>query len=231
MSVVQERVKSALHQLRHWIVFLGVRRVVSGVVSMAVVAVVGWWLLRAPAPPVESQIVRVTTTSISQVVSETSSPTLASRITVHVAGAVQKPGVYELSPQARVVDAIDAAGGATNGADLNAINLALPLVDSEQIFVPRKGEKIIHPRSSPRSSSEVQQPSSSGSGNTQSGLVNINTASAKELEALPGVGPSTAKAIITYRTTVAPFSSLDDLLQVSGIGPAKLEAMRGFITV
>ena len=231
MSWLQIQARHVVEHLRHWLAFMGLRRLISGAVSTVVVVFVGWWLLRSPAPPVESTIARVTSTAL--VASPmTSVPTTAlTEITVHVAGAVNKPGVYVLSSRSRVVDAITAAGGPTRSADVDAINLALPLVDSEQIVVPRRGEKVVIRNPSPRSApGSPREPTSNGD-QSKDILININTASASELESLPGVGPATAKAIIAHRTTVAPFSSVDDLLQVAGIGPAKLEAMRAYVAL
>jgi competence protein ComEA len=232
MLWLREQVQSVIDRCRHWIAFTGVRRLIGASVSTVVAVGVGWWLLRSPAPPIETSIARVTTTASTHNTVQTFgvSTTAPSTITVHVAGAVNSPGVYVLPSQSRVVDAVEAAGGATRVADVDAINLALPLLDSEQVVVPRRGQKVVSPSSPPR------QPSGSARGtpNDQSVAttsVNINTASATELESLPGVGPTTAQAIITHRTTVAPFSSVDDLLQVSGIGPAKLEAMRVYVSL
>lgn len=230
MAWLQQQIRVATNTLRHWVVFMGLRRLIGAGVSCVVVLCVGWWLLRSPAPPVELSIPRVPTTQLSASTMLTPT-TIPTSITVHVAGAVEKPGVYVLAPQARVIDAVAAAGGPTRSADVNAINLASPLVDSEQIIVPRRGEKAIRPDASSRPSSDSSTKEPSYKKDGQNSLININTASATELETLPGVGPSTAKAIITYRTTVAPFSSIDDLLQVSGIGPAKLEAIRAYIAV
>jgi len=211
---------------------MGVRRLIGAVISTVVAVCVGWWLLRSPAPPIETTIARVATTSSDNptvsVVVATTTPT---KITVHVAGAVSNPGVYVLPSQSRVIDAVNAAGGPTRSADVDAINLASPLVDSEQIVVPRRGEKVTTPAQTSRPSSDSRGITSPKETDAKDALVNINTANANELEALPGVGPSTAKAIITHRTTVAPFASVEDLLQVSGIGPTKLEAMRAYVTL
>jgi competence protein ComEA len=120
----------------------------------------------------------------------------------------------------RVVDAVNRAGGAKNGADLTSLNLAAPLADGTQIVVPRPGAT-----SAPGTSTS----DSGTAGGTA--LININTASETELEALPGVGPVTAAAIIDYRTQNGPFSAVDDLIDVSGIGPSTLEQIRPFATV
>ena len=132
-------------------------------------------------------------------------------ITVDVAGAVTKPGVYKLSPTSRVVDALSAAGGALKGTDTSDINLARPLKDGEQIYVypPLKGGS-----SAARRSSTVHPARTSGP-------VFVNRASVKEFEALDGIGPVLASRIVAYRKTNGPFTTVEDLLKVSGIGPTK----------
>lgn len=169
-------------------------------------------------------------------------------IYVHVAGKVNNPGVYELKPGSRVIDAIKKAGGAKPDADLESINLAEKLEDGEQVYIAAKGE-VAKPAASTvvNSSSSFNnapaRPSSSTSGMSTGkssggidklrdpgdGKVNINTAGLEELQRLPGVGPSTAQKIIDYREANGRFNSIDELDEVSGIGPAKLEKMRPFI--
>ena len=210
--------------------WLGYRRVISTAVATAVVAIGAWWVVRIPPAPVESNISFTATSMISGV--SASSPTDAIPsvgIVVHVAGEVKNPGVYTLSGSARMIDAVLAAGGATARADLEVINLATPLMDSSQIYVPAKGatERPIFARPQPGMNGAV---STNGSPDL-SGVVNINRASVTELDALPGVGPTTAQAIVDYRTTNGPFGSPEDLLNVKGIGPAKFEAMRKLVGV
>ena len=210
--------------------WFGFRRVISVAVAVAVVAVGAWWVVRVPPAPVESTI-SFTATSLAGDESA-SSPAEANSslgIVVHVAGEVNNPGVYTLSNSARMIDAVLAAGGATARADLEVINLATPLMDSSQIFVPAKGvaERPVFARPQPGMNGVQSTQNSSDSG----GVVNINRASVTELDALPGVGPSTAQAIVAYRTTNGPFSSPEDLLNVKGIGPAKFEAMRKLVGV
>ena len=202
----------------------------STAVAVAVVAVGAWWVVRVPPAPVESSI-SFTATSLAGGASE-SVPTEAIPslgIVVHVAGEVKNPGVYTLSNSARMIDAVLAAGGATARADLEVINLATPLMDSSQIYVPAKGaaERPVFARPQPGVNG-VQSTQSSPDTN---GIVNINRASVTELDALPGVGPSTAQAIVDYRTTNGPFGSPEDLLNVRGIGPAKFDAMRKLVGV
>ena len=193
-----------------------------------------WWVLRVPPPPPESAIVFATTSVVapggSNNLGVTANPVF---IRVHVAGEVLRPGVYQLPGTARVVDAVDAAGGPTAFADVDVINLAAALFDTAQIFVPRRGSAISR-APIPRPLPGVNVPPSPNV-NTPEGAsstrININTASMSDLDTLSGVGPSTAKAIIDYRTKNGPFGSIEDLLNVRGIGPAKLDAMREQVTV
>jgi competence protein ComEA len=140
-----------------------------------------------------------------------------------------------LLPTARVIDALQAAGGATSAADLVVVNLAAPLVDAAQVFIPRIGStprvKLPRPRAGinlPTAGSVVVGSSGggTGSGSVVPGIVDLNSASLSDLDSLPGVGPSTAQAIIDYRVANGPYASVDDLLNVRGIGPSKLAAMR-----
>jgi competence protein ComEA len=174
----------------------------------------GLWYVRSLPRPVE---VLAATSSPAAAASATSSPE-AVPILVDVAGWVRRPGVYEFHEGDRVIDAIEAAGGARSGATLDALNLAAPLADGTQILVPRR-----------------QAPGSVGSAATGeaagSSKVNINSASAAELEALPGVGEVIAGLIVDYRTANGPFGSVDDLLDVSGIGEVTLENIRDLVTV
>ncbi|EEH66912.1 comEA protein [Actinomyces urogenitalis DSM 15434] len=160
------------------------------------------------------------------------------QVVVHVAGAVAVPGVVVLRPGARVADAIDAAGGPAADADTDQLNLARPLADGEQVRVPRAGEDT---------STWAQQPAGSGSGQATAGqtdgqpahsqgaqaggLINLNTADAAALEDLPGIGPALAERIVSHRESHGPFATVEDLLDVPGIGQAKLEALRDRATV
>lgn len=127
-------------------------------------------------------------------------------VVVHVAGRVQEPGLIRLPVGSRVADAIEAAGGAVKERDLDSVNLARVLVDGEQIQV---GASTV----------------------SSDGGININSASASELEELPGVGPVLAQRIVEWRTANGPFTSIDDLGQVSGIGTSVLEQLRGVARV
>lgn len=138
----------------------------------------------------------------------------------HVVGAVHDPGLVELADGARVADAVEAAGGPTDEADLSGVNMARPITDGEQIHVPRPGETPADP--GPRGAAR-----SGGSPGTGSGAaIDLNTADATTLETLPGIGPALAQRIIDWRTSHGPFASVDELDDVSGIGPAVLEQIR-----
>ncbi|HEX9693484.1 MAG TPA: ComEA family DNA-binding protein [Actinomycetota bacterium] len=183
---------------------------------MALVAITvggaGLWYVRSLPRPVE---VRAAAASSAAGASATSSPDIVP-ILVDVAGWVRSPGVYEFHDGDRVIDAIEAAGGARRGAALDALNLAAPLADGTQILVLRR---------------QASGSAPSVDGSTTSSKVNINSASAVELEALPGIGEVIAQEILDYRTENGPFGSVDDLLDVSGIGEVTLENIRDLVTV
>lgn len=149
------------------------------------------------------------------------------RIYVHVAGAVRSPGVYELTAGARVVEALRAAGGPARGADTDAVNLARPLVDGEQIWIPKRGEAP----PAGAGGGGGGPPGGGGAGAARDGKVNINLASASELEELPGIGPVLAERIVEYREQHGPFRTVRDLLKVSGIGEKKFSSLESHITV
>jgi len=216
----------------YWIAFVGPRRLAIGTVATCVALVMLWLLVRPSAPPLESVVPQV---SGAETVNSAASVSAPSTLTVHVAGAVKKPGVYVLSSTARVVDAVTAAGGPLTSADLEGINLAQTLVDTEQIYIPPRSRRTtpvtVAPRLKPsRSTTPSTAPGSSGS-TAGSTVLNLNTATASELDALPGVGPATAKAIIDHRTKKGPFTKVEDLLNVAGIGPSKLAALRDQVAV
>jgi competence protein ComEA len=149
-------------------------------------------------------------------------------IAIHVVGAVVRPGLYEFPKGARVQDAIDAAGGSLASADETGLNLAATLEDGQQLEIPyRSGsEPEVRTDSLDLPSSSEQQDSPP----TQD-LVNINSATLEELDALPGIGPTTAQKIIDYRDENGPFSVIEDIMNVSGIGPATFEDIQELITV
>jgi competence protein ComEA len=142
---------------------------------------------------------------------------------VYVTGAVEHPDVYLLAPQSIVKDAIRAAGGPTEEADMERINLAVELSDQQHVYVPRKGED-----EAAAVSPGDEVPSSSG---VTGSKVNINRASISELDTLPGVGPAIAQRIVDYRTEHGDFSTIEDLMNVKGIGPATFAKLEDQITV
>ena len=138
-------------------------------------------------------------------------------VSIHVAGEVRRPGVHELQAGSRVIDAISAAEGPTERAELDALNLAAFVADGERIYVPAEDEIVAG------SMIDIVQ----GVGT----LVNLNRASTIELETLPGIGPATAAEIVNDRSVNGPFSSVDDLVRVSGVGPATVEKLRDVVSV
>jgi competence protein ComEA len=142
----------------------------------------------------------------------------SSVILVHVAGAVRTPGLYELPSDARVADAVAAAGGPRREADLDALNLAEVLKDGLRIEVPRAGEP---PAASPAASPGTEFGST----------ISVNTADQAALETVPEIGPVTAAAIIAHREEIGSFSSVEQLIEVDGIGPATLETILPYLSL
>lgn len=145
----------------------------------------------------------------------------AAVLVVHVAGAVEDPRLVELPSGARVAEAIEAAGGLREDADPAGVNLAREVVDGEQILVPSRNED----------GSAAEGPQGSAGTGGSAGAVNINTADETALQQLPGVGPSTAAKIVAHRQEHGPFRTVDDLQDVSGIGPKTVEDLRALATV
>lgn len=186
-------------------------RLVAGAAAAVVLALGAWLLLRTPTGPPPETFLPMADAAASS----TSSSTPAT-VLVHAAGAVAHPGVYELVAGARVADLIDAAGGPTPDADVDQLNLAAPVADGERVYVPRAGEIV---------------PGGPGNGDSPKGPLDLNTATLDQLDELPGIGPATAKAIIDERDRRGGFTSVEELLDVRGIGPAKLEQLRDLVTV
>lgn len=149
-------------------------------------------------------------------------------VQVFVSGEVANPDVYELPAGTIVADAINLAGGFTANANPEGVNLAQPLLDGMQIRVPAIGEEVSVPALvEPESSTS----NSGGTAGSSGEKININTATAEELDSLPGIGPSTAAAIIAYREENGLFTSIEGLLEVTGIGPAKFDEIKDLVTV
>ena len=210
--------------LADWIAWFGPGRLVTSAVAVLIVCGGVFWLVRSTPPsteaglPVATSIITTSSTvdtAVAPAASELSGP-----VSVHVAGAVERAGVYELEPGSRVYAAIAAAGGATPDADADALNLAAEVVDGSRVYVPVVGETLPVP---------VVEPGG-GEPTGPAAPVDVNRATAGELDVLPGVGPATATAIVTERERNGPFLSVDDLERVPGIGPAKLDALRELVT-
>lgn len=216
--------RSMAERARRWVDWFGIGRLVAASAATVIVGAGAVWMVRAPAPSTESFLPRATTTGVAVSTSEPVEvlvSTTLPEVTVHVAGAVVEPGVYVLGPGARVRDAIVAAGGPTETADWNALNLAASIADGVKVYVPNVGEEL-----PPSLTTPLAAPADSAA----AGPVDVNVASADELDTLPGVGPATAAAIVTERERNGPFVDIDDLDRVPGIGPAKLEALRDLVT-
>ncbi|WP_309128542.1 ComEA family DNA-binding protein [Microbacterium sp.] len=170
-------------------------------------ASVGWGILRGQTAPVES--IPLDDGASSAVVTE------GAELYVHVLGEVAKPGLYILDPQARLVDALAAAGGTLEAADLQAVNLARPLSDGEQIVVPARGKTP---------SGESPPPPSDG-------RIDLNSADQAALETLPRIGPALAERILQWRDENGRFRAVEDLLAVPGIGEKLLAGIREKVRV
>ena len=154
----------------------------------------------------------------------------AAQVVVDVAGAVARPGVVTLDDGARVEDALAAAGGVIDGADLRGVNRAARLSDGQRVYVPLDGEAT-PAISDPSGGAGSGLDAGGGSALDAPQLVNINSAGADELDALPGVGPSTARAIVEDREANGPFAMPEDLMRVSGIGEKKFAKLKSSICV
>ena len=176
--------------------------------GLVVVAFLGWRYLGrgGDAPPAAAPAIQV---------GEEGGGGEPSRVTVDVAGAVRRPGVYRLPAQARVVDAVRRAGGARHRADLSALNLAAKLEDGRQVLVPVRGAAA----------------AASGAAATAATPLDLNTATEEQLDQLDGIGPGMAGTILEYRQAHGGFGSVDELSQVPGIGEKRLAALRDKVRV
>lgn len=209
----------------------------AGVVALAVVGVIAvlvtvFTLMGDSTPPVAS----ANLPPVQMVSSAAPTPAVpgpAEPVVVSVVGLVHEPGLVTLAAGARIADALDAAGGPLDGADLIGLNMARRVSDGEQILVG-----IAAPPGQPTtmgssvSGEPAEAPPQAGpSPGAATGPVNLNTATAEELDTLPGVGPVTAEAIVAWRTANGQFTSVDQLGDVDGIGPARLAKLRDQVHV
>jgi competence protein ComEA len=195
---------------RAWLAGLGRGEMAAlALVGLVITGGAGLWYVRSLPRPIQ-------TVEVSQPLP---GPTPSPVVYAHVAGWVKQPGVYELRQGDRVIDAIERAGGPRRGADLDLLNLAALVVDGQQVLVPRRtavagavgGDRPVH--------------------GSQPQKVNLNLATADELESLPGIGEVLAQRIIDHREGNGPFTTVEELLEVSGIGEARLEDIREEVTV
>jgi len=205
----------------------------AAVTVAVLVAVTAWWILRAEPETVSVTSERALPTTLSpsdvfpaqvplrETAATTGKPTSDASVIVDVAGKVRRPGIVELPAGARVADALDSAGGVRPGVDIAALNLARLLVDGEQIVVGLE-VPILEP--SPESLGTI-------AGTPTPLRVDLNSATAEQLETLPGIGPVTAAAILAWRAENGAFTAVDELLEVSGIGDATLAEVEAYVYV
>jgi competence protein ComEA len=178
------------------------RRLLAGVVLAALVVVLGVRHFAGPAAAPASSFAPIRAAAPARPASR--------KIVVDVAGAVRRPGLYRLAPGTRIADAVALAGGATRKADIALVNLAAPLADGEQVVVPLRGV-------------------ASAAAGVPTTPVDLNSASAEQLDALPGIGPATAAKIVAFRQEHGPFHAVADLDAVPGIGPSRIDQLKGLV--
>jgi competence protein ComEA len=200
------------------------RRELAALAVVVVVTLAGGavWYVRSLPRPIDV-VRRPGAVGVAQPVAAPAVTPSPSSILVHVAGKVRRPGVYEFREGDRVIDAIDAAGGARGDAALDELNLAAPLTDGSQVLVPGRSAAAPAPIG--------EGSTTSGAADATTAKINVNTADAAELEELPGIGEVLSQAIVDYRVENGPFSSVDELEDVSGIGPSILEDVRDLVGV
>src|SRR5882757_4409069 len=214
----------------------------AGVIALAAVGIIAvlatvFTLMRDKPPPISSAKLP----PVEMVSTATSTPGAAPKpdgpVVVSVVGLVRKPGLVTLEPGARIADALTAAGGTVDGADLIGLNMARRVNDGEQIIVgiaaaPGEPAAMGSSISSwPATAARADAPSTAGTPVEPGGLVDLNAAAVEELDTLPGIGPVTAAAIIAWRDANGRFTSIDQLGDVDGIGPARLEKLRALVRV
>lgn len=202
-------------------------RLAAGAAAATAAAVLALGVLRGPAPPPPELTMPMAGGAGDPAASTTSTtarPAVAAPH-VHAAGAVVQPGLYRLAPGARVADLLDAAGGPRADADLDRVNLAALLQDGERVFVPVAGQEV------PPVAGGQPAGLSDGAAGTPDVPLDLNSATLDQLDTLPGVGPATGQAILDERERRGGFRSVEDLLEVRGIGEAKLAGLRDLVRV
>jgi len=177
-----------------------------GLALLVVLVVAGRWAGRAAPTPAPA--------ARAPVVAGAAAGTPGPAVVVHVVGAVRRPGLYRLPEGSRNADAVARAGGATRAADLALVNLAAPVADGIQVVVPRRGSAA----------------GAGGAGGAGAGPVSLSSATLEQLDALPGIGPTTAQRILDFRAQHGAFRSVDELDAVPGFGPARVEQLRELVT-
>lgn len=214
--------RAGLAHVNRYIVYVVAAIFICGIAF----ALLRWWpgssassqefSIDAPA----TDMVQSETTQVAGA-SETASASQLSTLVVHVAGAVRRPGVVQCPPGSRVQDAISLAGGPLGNAATDAVNLARLLTDGEQIFVPTHDQASAMPQGAgPGASSASSNPA----------VIDLNSATAEQLESLPGIGPSISTRIVADREANGPFGSPEDLMRVSGIGQKRFDALKDMIS-
>jgi competence protein ComEA len=232
-----------LRELRDWVEELacragvdgwpaGVRRAAS-LLALGLIALAVWrWGLAGDAgggatPAGVGGASQRPSAGLSKEASASGRPSAPETVTVHVVGAVRRPGVYALRSGSRAADAVAAAGGLLGNADQAAVNLARVVADGEQIAVPVQGAVGAGGAGAGGAGGGA---GGAGGRGVAGGKVDLNTATVEQLDTLPGVGPATAQKIVADRTENGPFRSVEDLLRVPGIGAKKLDALKDLVT-
>jgi competence protein ComEA len=203
--------------------------VAMGLAALVAALLAGWWVLssRPHAVPVPTS----RGPGSSPVGSGPPSSTASGHLVVDVVGKVRRPGVYRIADGARVDDALRMAGGALPGVELSSLNLARKVVDGEQIAVGVGGAGGAAPPGGSAAGGPAAGGPAGSAGAAAGAPVNLNTATVQQLDALPGIGPVLAQRILDWRTAHGRFASVDQLREVTGIGPSRFDDLRPLVTV
>ena len=201
------------------------------IAALAILVTVFTLVRQRPAPVVAANLPPVQMMSTAAPTTSAAPPGSGEEMVVSVIGLVQQPGLVTLTPGARVADAVSAAGGPLRGADTAGLNLARHLADGEQIAVGIATPAGQPPLLGSSVAGQSDLPGRSPAPATPAAPVDLNTATVEQLDALPGVGPVTASAIVAWRAANGRFSTVEQLGEIDGIGPARLEKLRPFVRV